>query len=72
LSLSLPDHDPQHIDKIHELTAMLNGLRGQHTVNGSWILKVAPERSYEDMISTIDAAQAAEFDKFTIAGDAHS
>lgn|GEM_PF-5552499 len=51
---------------------MLNGLRGQHTVNGSWILKVAPERSYEDMISTIDAAQAAEFDKFTIAGDAHS
>lgn len=65
--LQIPDHTPIEVQSIAAITGALMELRTHHPVNGSWILIPADDMPFDDLVSAIDAARAAEFPRFTLA-----
>jgi len=66
--IQVHDQEEIEVESIAALTAALAALREDHTVDGSWILSPAANVRYDDMIGAIDAARAAQFPHFSIAG----
>ena len=65
--LQVPNHPPIAVQSIAAITEALMQLRTDHPVNGSWILIPADDMPFDDLVSAIDAARAADFSRFTLA-----